>query len=181
VYLFLTIPLAYFWITTQYHIEKPKKLIMKRNAIITSAGFAMLILFLTTTSKVNAGITAQPADHPAYLRALSDLRAARWMLEHRPGNWKQTEDEMQAVREIDKAIGEIKQASIDDGKDVNWHPQVDEKPDHVGRLHAAADYLRKAREDVNKEEDNAFAKGLKNRALEHINGAMGATERAMKQ
>ena len=141
----------------------------------------MLILFFSTTLKLNAGVTAKYPDHPAYLHALSDLRAARWMLEHRPGNWKQTEDEMNAVREIDKAINEIKQASIDDGKDVNWHPQVDERPDHAGRLHAAADYLRKAREDVNREEDNGFARGLKNRALQHINAAIGGTERAMKQ
>lgn len=148
---------------------------MQRTSLIKSIGLAMLTLFLMT----NFTFTAKAGEHPAYLHALSDLRAARWMLEHRPGNWKQTNDEMEAVSRIDKAIGEIKKASIDDGKDVSWHPQVDEKPDRPGRLHAAADYLRKAREDVNKEEDNNFAKGLKHRALDHIEAALAATEKAI--
>ena len=139
----------------------------------------MLILFSITSVKATAGVPSKFQGHPAYLRALSDLRAARWMLDHRPGNWKQTEDEIGAVREIDKAIFELKQAAIDDGKDINFHPRVDERPDRPGRLHAAADYLRKARADVNEEEDNQFAKGLKHRALEHINMAVGSTERAI--
>jgi hypothetical protein len=40
------------------------------------------------------------AHHPAYLHALADLRAARWLIEHRPGDWTQTGDEMEAVRSI---------------------------------------------------------------------------------
>jgi tetratricopeptide (TPR) repeat protein len=118
--------------------------------------------------------------HPYYLHALSDLRAARWMLEHRPGNWQQTTDEVEAVKRIDEAINEIKKASIDDGKDINDHPKVDEVPDHAGRLHKAKDFIIKAREDVNKDEDNAFAQGLKKRALEHINEALRLTEKAIK-
>jgi tetratricopeptide (TPR) repeat protein len=119
-------------------------------------------------------------EHPFYLHALSDLRAARWMLEHRPGNWQQTTDEIEAVKRIDAAINEIKKASIDDGKDINDHPKVDEIPDHAGRLHKANDFLKKAREDVNKDEDNAFAKGLKKRALDHINEAIKITDKAIK-
>jgi tetratricopeptide (TPR) repeat protein len=152
---------------------------MKKNKTISMAGLAVLFLLLATSVQMRASVNAKPGEHPAYLRALSDLRSARWMLNHRPGNWKQTNDELMAVAEIDKAIDEIKKASIDDGKDVNWHPKVDEVPDRGGRLHAAADYLRKAREDVNKEEDNGFARGLRNRALEHINGAIAATEKAV--
>ena len=33
------------------------------------------------------------AEHPAYLHALSDLRAARWLLSHRPGDLRVTVDE----------------------------------------------------------------------------------------
>jgi len=35
------------------------------------------------------------------------------MIEHRPGNWQQTVDEVEAVHRIDAAIGEIKKASIE--------------------------------------------------------------------
>ncbi|TDX01614.1 hypothetical protein [Dinghuibacter silviterrae] len=118
-------------------------------------------------------------DHPYYLHALSDLRAARWMLQHRPGNWDQTVDEVEAVRQIDAAIGEIKKASIDDGKNLEDHPPVDEHPDHPGRLHDAVDFLKKARRDISHDEDNAFAQGLQMRAYDHIDRALGAVRRAI--
>ena len=117
--------------------------------------------------------------HPYYLHALSDLRAARWMIEHRPGNWVQTQDEIEAVRRIDAAIGEIKKASIEDGKNLEDHQPVSEVPDHMGRLHKALDYLRKARQDISHDEDNVFAQGLQARAYGHIDGAIGAVKRAI--
>jgi len=83
--------------------------------------------------------------HPAYLHALSDLRAARWLIEHRPGDWSQTADEQEAVRQIDAGIGEIKQAALNDGKNLSDHPPVDERSDHRGRIHEAIDFLKKAR------------------------------------
>lgn len=148
----------------------------KTKTIAGSAGLALLALVFMTAFKVNTN----PGEHPAYLHALSDLRAARWMLDHRPGNWKVLDDESVAIRQIDMAIDEIRKASIDDGKDVNWHPKMDEHPDHPGRLRDAAMYLHKAHEDVNKDEDNNFAKGLRNRALMHIDASIQATEKAIK-
>ena len=120
-----------------------------------------------------------PGKHPAYLHALSDLRAARWFLEHRPGDAAVTGQEDLATQEIDKAIGEIKKASIDDGKDVNDHPHVDLPSDPPGRLHKAKDLLKKVHDDVNQEEDDPAVQGLKQRALEHIDGALHATEQAI--
>jgi hypothetical protein len=120
-----------------------------------------------------------PPQHPHYLRALSDLRAARWMIEHRPGDWAQTMDEEQAVHRIDAAINEIKQASIWDGKNLNDHPPVTEVVEHQGRLHAAMDYLREARQEISHEEDNGAAQGLQTRAYEHIDGAIGSLKRAV--
>jgi hypothetical protein len=117
--------------------------------------------------------------HPPYLSALSDLRAARWMIEHRPGNWDQTVDEVTAVQQIDAAIGEIKKASIDDGKNVNDHPPVDERNDHDGRLHEAVDFLGKARYDISGDEDNTFAQGLQSRAYNHIDQAIAAVKKAI--
>src|SRR5580700_11535518 len=117
--------------------------------------------------------------HPYYLHALSDLRAARWMIEHRPGNWQRTVDEIEAVKQIDAAIGEIKKAALDDGKNIDDHVKVDERNDHDGRLHEAADFLRKARQDVGHDEDNQFAQGLQARAYMHIDAAINATKRAI--
>jgi tetratricopeptide (TPR) repeat protein len=121
-----------------------------------------------------------PARSPAYLRALSDLRAARWLIEHRPGDWAQVADEHESVRRIDAAIGEIKKAAIDDGKNLNDHPPVDEHPDHRGRIKEALQYLRKARADISREEANAYASGLRDRAIGHIDGAIAAARNVFK-
>lgn len=139
----------------------------------------IMLLIAVTALILVAAQPSKAAEHPAYLHALSDLRAARWLIEHRPGNWKQTEDEVAAVKSIDAAINEIKRAAIDDGKDLRDHPPVQEVNERVGRLRKALELLRKTRGDVNKEEDNAFAQGLKLRALRHIDEAIGLTERAI--
>ena len=145
---------------------------MKSKTLILAIGTGLIFLL----TQFNAGA----AEHPYYLHALSDLRAARWMLDHRPGNWQQTQDEIEAVRRIDAAINEIKRAAIDDGKNLNDHPRVDEIMEHSGRLRAALGFLEKARQDVNQEEDNRFADGLKDRSLQHINEAINRTRKAMR-
>ncbi len=101
------------------------------------------------------------------------------MIEHRPGNWDRTVDEIEAVRRIDAAIAEIKKAAIDDGKNLEDHPKVDERNDHDGRLHVSLDFLRKARQDISHDEDNKFAQGLQLRAYEHIDGAIAAVKKAI--
>ena len=146
--------------------------------------FTKAIFCLMTAGFLFAAVNANAArslkgEHPYYLHALSDLRAARWMIEHRPGNWTQTTDEVEAVRRIDAAIAEIKKAAIDDGKNLEDHPKVDEKNDHDGRLHVAIDFLRKARQDISHDEDNKFAQGLQMRAYEHIDGAIAAVKKAI--
>jgi hypothetical protein len=120
-----------------------------------------------------------PGKHPFYLHALSDLRAARWMLEHRPGDAAVSAQEDVAITEIDKAIGEIKKASIDDGKNLEDHPPVQGINDRPGRLHKAAELLRKVHGDVAREEDDPFTKGLRDRAIMHIDEALHATEHAI--
>jgi hypothetical protein len=88
-------------------------------------------------------------------------------------------DEQTAVREIDAAIREIKEAAIDDGKNLEDHPPVDLKADYAGRLHRALELLRKAEKDCSEEEDNNFARGLKKRAQEHIRAAIHFTEQGI--
>jgi len=146
------------------------------------SGVLALIAAATLAGCVAAPPPPPPpqAHHPAYLHALTDLRAARWLIEHRPGDWAQSGDEMEAVRRIDAAINEIRRASIDDGKNLADHPPLDERPDHRGRIHEALEYLRKARADVSGAERNGFANGLRDRALGHIDGAINAARRVFR-
>jgi hypothetical protein len=120
-----------------------------------------------------------PGKHPGYLHALTDLRDARWNLEHRPGDAAVSGQEDVAITEIDRAIAEAKRAAIDDGKDLHDHPHEDAKLDHPGRLHHALELLHKAHKDVAEEEDNPESRELRHRVLEHIDGATRATEHAI--
>jgi|SRR5450432_2017082 len=139
-----------------------------------------MLMFCSLNSCYSKVVVANHyGEHPYYLHALSDLRAARWMIEHRPGNWERTVDEIEAVNQIDAAIGEIKKAAIEDGKNIEDHPRADENPDHIGRLHDAVEYLRKARNDISKDEDNQFAQGLQARSYMHIDAALQAVKRAI--
>lgn len=118
--------------------------------------------------------------HPAYMSALADLRAARWLLQHVPGDWVRANDELNAIQRIDDAINEIRRAAIDDGRDVNYNPGVAERPDHYGRLYDADSFLRRARADIDREEDNGAILGLRGRAAGHIEGAIMFTENAIR-
>ncbi len=122
-----------------------------------------------------------PGNPPAYLHALSDLRAARWLISHHPANWANTKAENEAVREIDRSINEIKQAAIDDGKNTEWHPDVDEQPDRSGRLTEALDFLNKAQADIGTLEEHSFANWMRNHAVSHINFAIQETRRALEE
>jgi len=124
--------------------------------------------------------TAQPGQgqHPAYLHALSDLRTARANLQ-RPDGGELREQEKKAISELNHAIDAIKKAAIDDGKDLNYQPPVDARLDWPGRLHRALELINKAHSDIAREEDNQFAQGLQQRALEHIDKAHHHVEEAI--
>jgi len=134
--------------------------------------FAMLI-------PLGAAAQDLPGRHPAYLHALTDLRAARWLIEHRPGDARVSADEDVAITRIDEAIREIKRAAIDDGKDIHDHPPVDAQLDNRGRLHRAEEFLRKVHDDIAREEDDPLTRGLRDRAVRHVDEAMGATHHAI--
>ncbi len=85
------------------------------------------------------------------------------------------------MRQIDAAIGDLKQAAYNDGKKVNDHPPMDEHPDHAGRIHEALQYLHKARVDISSEEDNGNAQGWRNRAIGHIDSAVNAARRVFHE
>jgi hypothetical protein len=137
-------------------------------------------LILAATGCVVAPPPPPPAHHPAYLHALTDLRDARWNLEHRPGDAAVSAQEDIAIVEIDRAINDAKVAAMEDGKNIYQHPQEDARLDFRGRLHHADELLHKARNDVAQGESNPQAVELRNRVIGHIDIAIQATQRAIR-
>jgi hypothetical protein len=110
-------------------------------------------------------------DHPRYVHAMTDLRTARWMIA-RPDAPNVTADENRAVGEIDAALGEIKQAALDDMKDVWNPPSIDTHIDRHGRIDKALELLNRAHDDIAREEDDRRARGLQHRAIQHLDNAI---------
>ncbi len=132
-----------------------------------------------TFASLNATAADLPGRHPSYLHALTDLRAARWNLEHRPGDAAVSAQENIAVVETDRAIQEAMRAAMEDGKNAEDHPAEDAALDRPGRLHHALDLLRQARDDVARAEDNPQARELRGRIVEHVDLAVEATRHAI--
>lgn len=135
---------------------------------------------LALVSAAPQAMADQPGKHPAYLHALTDLRNARANLIRKKGGDAEVKwDESKAIADIDNAIKKIKEAAIDDGKNLDDHPALDADQPYSGRLHHALEALKAAHDDVNQEEDNEYAKHLKKRALEDIAGAERRTREAL--
>jgi hypothetical protein len=79
-----------------------------------------------------------------------------------------------------ETINEIKRAAIDDGKNLDDHPPIDERLDHKGRLHRADELLGKAHNDIAREEDDPATRGLRDRAIHHLDDAIRATHQAIR-
>jgi hypothetical protein len=113
------------------------------------------------------------------LHALSDLRYARgWLTALGENNVMGRE--LDAVANIDKAIADIKSASIDDGKDLKFHPPVDVSVKHKARLIKALDLIKGAQADLAVEEDDQKALGWRQKAQQHVQAAIDATNQAIK-
>ena len=121
-----------------------------------------------------------PGPHPAYLHALSDLRLARAYLDQIA--WPPVQrDEEHAIREIDAAIAEIKRASIDDGKGLGDHPPIDVRMRPDGRFRKALELLDRAHNDTARAEDVPQARGMRDRAVRHIDEAHGTVDDAIRR
>ena len=121
-----------------------------------------------------------PGPHPAYLHALSDLRAARHYLSD---NWAWEpvrRDDNAAIREIDAAINEIKRAAIDDGKGVNDAFPIDTHVSPHDRFRKANELLYSAHNDLAKAEDVPESRGLRDRALMHVDHAHDVVDKTEK-
>jgi hypothetical protein len=87
--------------------------------------------------------------------------------------------EQRAIEAIDRAILDIKQAAIDDGKDLNDHPPIDERWERGDRLRRAMELLDGSRRDIDQREQDGWARGLKRRALHDIDEARDAVHHAI--
>jgi hypothetical protein len=147
-------------------------------------GKPLLLLSLLVASIVllPAAAPAQqvPGPHPAYLHALSDLRMARAYLSE-GWQWEavRREDD-HAVAEIDAAIREIKHAAIDDGKNPQDHPPIDAHLGWHDRFARANELLGRAHHDLDHAEDVPEARGLRDRAIMHIDEAHNTVDRAWR-
>jgi hypothetical protein len=121
---------------------------------------------------------AYAQQHPHYLHALADLRYARFLL-NRPAEFNVEIDQHEAINRIDRAIYEIKRASIDDHKDLNDHLPADPHWDRVGRIHKAIELLESAQRDLSYEEDNYRAMGWRANAIEHVREALNRSHKAL--
>ena len=135
-----------------------------------------LLIFLIGTF-VGIASAASPERHPHYLHALSDLRHARALLDRLAMNEQRDEMEQRAIRKIDDAINEIKRASIDDGKNLDDHPPIDNRVLRGDRYRRALELLDSAHRDVSMEEDNPEAQGLQGRIIAHLDEAHRIVER----
>ena len=84
---------------------------------------------------------------------------------------------MAAIR---AAYGDLQQAAIMDDKNIDDQPPAQMNwADHSGRLHEAEALLHRAHNDLAQEEDNPAARGLRDRAVHHIDDAGRLTAAAI--
>ncbi len=141
---------------------------------------AVLIGFGAFLSGFSAQAQQVPGPHPAYIHALSDLRAARHYLND-GWAWEPVRaEDNKAIREIDAAINEIKMASIDDGKNINDHFPMDAHLTPQNRFAKANELLFAAHQDLFKAEDVPQSRGLRDRALMHIDKAHQTVDQAVR-
>lgn len=126
-----------------------------------------------------AAFADTPGKHSHYLHALSDLREARaWMnsVTDNASSAKQAD----AVAAIDRAIADIKNASIDDGKNLDDHPPVDVNVKHRDALKKALALLNQSYKDLRYKEENHEATPWRRSAMQDISDAMKADKQAIK-
>lgn len=146
-----------------------------RSSILKVFALASVALFAASPTWADT-----PGKHPSYLHALSDLRDARAHLEKVTNNATIDLAQTHAIEHIDKAINDIKQAAIMDGKNVQDHMPVDAHLDSPGRLHTALELLNKAHQDVSSEEDKPDTQGLQMRVIKNIDEAVNSVKHAIQ-
>jgi len=145
---------------------------LTRFCSFAAAGLALAMLAGSSSAMT-------PGPHPGYLHALTELRDARWMIEHRGGNERLLALESGAVSDINAAIGDCRHAAMMDDKNLDSHPPADFPATEGGRLHKALDLLGQALDDVNRLESNPDARGYQRGAARHIQSAIDQVREAL--
>jgi hypothetical protein len=140
-------------------------MLMKARWMVLAAGL------ITTIAPMTVQAGEVPGPHPAYLHALSDLRAARHYLNDGWAWEPVRHDDNAAIHEIDAAINEIKKASIDDGKGLNDPFHIDAHLSPHDRFRKANELLASANNDLSRAEDVPSSRGLRDRAIGHVDKA----------
>jgi hypothetical protein len=120
-----------------------------------------------------------PGPHPRYVHALSDLRYAHWLL-HFPAEWNVNDHERDASRDVDKAFFDIRQAGLDDGKDLEARIPVDASLSHRDRLERALASIQRAHADIDGWESDRNALGARGAASGHLRDAAVQVREAIR-
>lgn len=129
-----------------------------------AAGSLLTLMLFVPSTPANA-------QGPAYLHAISDLRSARAYLQM-DGSPLGADAREKAIKEISKAVDEMKKAAYRDGKDVWQSPPPQSGGDPNAPVHTAVRLLREARGDVDHGVDLPENGGLRERSLRHIDDAL---------
>ena len=121
-----------------------------------------------------------PGPHPAYIHALSDLRAARHYLNDGWAWQPVRAEDNKAIREIDAAINDIKAAAIDDGKGLNDPFPIDGHLTPQNRFVKANELLYAAHQDLARAEDVPQSRGLRDRAIMHVDQPHNTVDQAVR-
>ena len=141
----------------------------------------MLSLITGALFLLPKGAQAQaPGPHPHYYYALQDLRLARAYLNDGWAWEPVRQQDNQAIREIDAAIHDIKEAAFDDGRDFNDHEPIDVHLGWHDRFARAEDRLKAAHHDLQEPGDPPRSVDELNRALRHIDVAESTVDNAWR-
>jgi hypothetical protein len=145
--------------------------------------FSVLLAAIAFTALLvpTFGRQAEAQKHPSYLHALSDLRLARAYIDRLTPSERLDDDQNAAIHEIEEALSQIKAASIDDGKNINEHMQIDAHIQPHSRFQKAREALAAAEHDVSQEEDDPHTQGLQSRIMDHIHKASQHVKRIQER
>ena len=143
-------------------------------------GFTVVLAGLFAASAPTLQAQQVPGPHPAYLHALSDLRSARHYLNDGWAWEGVRREDNAAIAQIDAAINEIKRAAIDDGKGLNDPFHVDTGISPHDRFRKANELLAAAHRDLAKAEDVPSSRGLRDRAIGHVDQAHQIVDQAWR-
>jgi hypothetical protein len=145
---------------------------------IVAALIAALLLGLAAPLLLQTPAQAQMnLRRPNYFQAVSELRDARWLAEHRDGGPLE-ERERNALGEIDRALEDVERAANIDARFAYQRPRDDAYPGPA-RLRRVSELLRAARADVSQSSDVNEGRDDQHRAIEHIDTAIRITEDVM--